>query len=110
MQMSRQGADRQKRTPEIASKVSKRMEFAEQRWGRGEGGGRVGGGGGGGVRTNLRLCEVEVLRELLALGADDVVVLLEGVFQFEQLTGAERRAHALRLAERRQQESGQVGT
>ena len=44
-----------------------------------------------------------MLGELLPLGADDVLVLLEGLLQLEQLTRAERRADPLWLAERQQE-------
>lgn len=56
----------------------------------------------------LSFGEVEILGQLLALGSDDVVILFERVFQLEQLAGREGRPHALRLAERRQEESGQI--
>jgi len=64
------------------------------------------------LKPNLHLCfgEVERLRQLFAFGSDHVVVLLEGVFQLQQLTGTESRSHSLRLAEWRQQETCQIRT
>ena len=44
-----------------------------------------------------------MLGELLPLGADDVLVLLEGLLQLEQLTRAESGADPLWLAERQQE-------
>ena len=55
------------------------------------------------VLSYLRLCQVEVLGELLPLRADDVLVLLEGLLQLEQLTRAEGGADPLWLAERQQE-------
>ena len=55
------------------------------------------------VLSYLRLCQVEVLGELLPLRADDVLVLLEGLLQLEQLTRAESGADPLWLAERQQE-------
>lgn len=51
---------------------------------------------------HLRFGEVQVLGQLFAFGTDDVVILLESVFQLEQLAGREGRPHAFRLAEGRQ--------
>ena len=66
----------------------------------------------GRIRMETDLCfgEVERLRQLLAFRTHHVVILLEGVFQFQQLARTERRAHPFRFAERRQQETGQLGT
>lgn len=59
---------------------------------------------------DLRLGEAEGLRELLPLGADHVVVLLERVLQLQQLRRGERGADPLRLPERVQQEARRLGT
>ena len=48
----------------------------------------------------LCLWQVEVLGELLPLLADDVLVLLEGLLQLQQLGRRERSPDPLRLAER----------
>jgi len=59
---------------------------------------------------HLSFGQVERLRQLFAFGSHHVVVLLEGVFQLQQLTGTESRSHSLRLAERRQQKTCQIWT
>ena len=61
-----------------------------------------------GASLYLSFREVERLGQLLALRPDDVVILLESVFQLQQLARREGSSHSLRLAERRQEESGQV--
>ena len=57
----------------------------------------------------LSLREVERLGELLPFLPDDVLVLLEGLLQLQQLVGGEGRADPLRLPEG-QQELWEVGT
>ena len=66
----------------------------------------------GRIRMETDLCfgEVERLRQLLAFGAHHVVILLEGVFQLQELAGTERCPNSLGFPERRQEESGQIRT
>jgi hypothetical protein len=50
--------------------------------------------------THLSFGETQRLSQLFPFGADDVMVFLEGVFQFEQLARTERRPYSLRFSER----------
>ena len=47
----------------------------------------------------LCLCELQLLRELLALLTDDVVIPIERMLQLQQLRWRERCPYAFRLAE-----------
>lgn len=47
----------------------------------------------------LRFRQRQRLRQLLPLRADDVVIFLKGVFQFQQLTRTEGRPYSLRFSE-----------
>lgn len=51
---------------------------------------------------HLSFGEVQILRQLFALGSDDVVILLESVLQLEQLAGREGRPDTFRFAEGRE--------
>ena len=62
-----------------------------------------------GRNTHLSFGKVEVLSEFLPLLSDDVLVLLEGLLQLQQLVRRERRPDPLRLPER-QKELGEVWT
>ena len=49
---------------------------------------------------DLRFRQVQMSRQFFAFLADDVVILLEGVLELQQLRGRERRSITFRLAER----------
>ena len=62
------------------------------------------------LATHLSFGEVERLSQLLALLADHVVIVLEGVLELQQLTGRERRPDPLGLPEGLQQERREFGS
>lgn len=60
------------------------------------------------ARPHLCFRQTECLRQLFPLGADDIVVLLERVFQFQELTRTECGAYPLGLSEGLKKEAGDV--
>lgn len=60
--------------------------------------------------TDLRFRQRQRLRQLFPLRSHHVVILLEGVFQFQQLRRTEGRSYPFRFSEGLQKEAGNVGT